>query len=111
MMSTAPEIVGHLTVLAAPPGGQEGANTFLDSGAGQALQKVCGAVSLIILVSCIFSMVRYFTRGNHAQGFKIITGGLVIGGLLFNLSLTVTGIQTFSGIIGKVFESLDSLVG
>lgn len=95
-------------VLAAPVG-DTGANKFLDSPIGTAVIGLCGAVAIVIVVVCIFRMIKSVTSGRPGEGFKILVFGLIIGGLLFNLNLTVKGVNQMSGLVGKVFDSVGSI--
>jgi hypothetical protein len=95
-------------VLAAPIG-EEGANNFLDSDAGKALVALCGALALVIVVIGIVRMVNGIGRGRPGDAFKSLTFALLIGGLLFNLNLTITGVKAMSDLTGKVFTSITSI--
>ncbi|OLT35461.1 hypothetical protein BJF79_32400 [Actinomadura sp. CNU-125] len=97
-------------VLAEAPG-SDGAESFLDSSIGGAFERICGAVGIVIAVVCIFRMVNHMTRGKPGEGFKVFFFGLVLGGLLFDLSLTVNGIDSVSGLVGRAFDSIDSVTG
>ncbi|MFF5259913.1 hypothetical protein ACFY4C_13275 [Actinomadura viridis] len=97
-------------VLAAPIG-EEGANSFLDSPAGEALVAICGALAIVIVVIAIFRMVSGIGRGRPGEAFKALTFGLLIGGLLFNLNLTMDGVNAMSNITGKIFSSIDQIIG
>lgn len=95
-------------VLAAPIGdGDAGATSFLtDSPAGKALVAICGAVAVIIVVIAVFRMISGIGRGRPGEAFKALVFGLLIGGLLFNLNLTITGVKAMGDFTGKVFESV-----
>lgn len=97
-------------VLAAPIGDQ-GATDFLGTDAGKALVAICGALALIIVVIGVIRMVNGIGRGRPGDAFKSLTFALIIGGLLFDLNLTISGVKVMSNITGKVFTSIDSLVG
>ena len=97
-------------VLAAPVG-DTGANSFLDSSAGQALVAICGAVAVVIVVISVFRMISGIGRGRPGEAFKALVFGLLIGGLLFNLNLTIDGVTAMSDMIGKVFDSVTSVTG
>ena len=89
--------------------GEKGANTFLDQPAGKALIGICGAVGIVIVVICIFRMIKSVTSGRPGEGFKILIFGLVIGGLLFDLQVTITGVQDMSSLVGKIISSINSV--
>ncbi|GAA1832454.1 hypothetical protein [Actinomadura chokoriensis] len=96
-------------VLAVPLDGKEGANGFLDSPAGEALIATCGAIAIIIVVIGIIRMVNGIGRGRPGEAFKSLVFALLIGGLLFNLNLTIAAVGAMSGLIAKVFESLTEI--
>lgn len=92
--------------------GEQGAKSFLDdTDAGKALVALCGAVALVIVVIGIFRMVTSIGRGRLSDAFKQLVFSLLIGGLLFNLNLTITGVKTMSDLTGKVFSSVTQVVG
>jgi hypothetical protein len=97
-----------ILVVAVPPG-QTGANNFLGSDIGKLLSLLCGAIAVVIVVVCILRMIRYVTGQRPAEGFKVLMFGLIIGGLLFNLQLTVKGTSYMSGVASKVFTSLSKI--
>jgi hypothetical protein len=97
-------------VLAAPIGDQ-GATDFLGTDAGNALIAICGALGLIIVVIGIIRMVNGIGRGRPGDAFKSLTFALLIGGLLFDLQLTVKGANVMSDITGEIFDSITQLVG
>ena len=96
--------------LAAPPG-EEGATDFLESSIGGVLEAVCGAVGVIIAVICIFRMINHITRGKPGDGFKTLVFGLIIGGMLFNLTMTIDAVGAMSGIVEDAFDSVESVTG
>ena len=99
-------------VLAVPPGsGETGANSFLDSSAGTALVAICGAVAVVIVVISVFKMVNGIGRGRPGEAFKSLIFGLLIGGLLFNLNLTIDGVNLMANVTKKVVTSLTSISG
>lgn len=98
-------------VLAVPTTGEDGATSFLESPIGKAFIGICGAVGIIIVVACIFRMIRHVTGGKPGEGFKILIFGLVIGGLLFNLNLTIDGVGQASNLVEAVFDSVGSITG
>lgn len=95
----------------APPDGRDGAENFLDSSIGTAFVGICGAVGVIVAVVCIFRMINNTTRGRPGEGFKILIFGLVIGGLLFNLNITLDAIDSASGLVQDAFTSIDDITG
>ncbi|WP_141578173.1 hypothetical protein [Actinomadura sp. WMMA1423] len=96
-------------VLAAPIG-DTGANSFLnDSPAGKALVAICGAVAVVIVVFAVFRMINGIGRGRPGEAFKSLIFGLLIGGLLFNLNLTLTGVNMMGDLVGKIFTSVDKV--
>jgi hypothetical protein len=94
----------------AAPIGDTGANSFLnDSAAGKALVAICGAVAVVIVVFAVFRMINGIGRGRPGEAFKSLIFGLLIGGLLFNLNLTITGVNMMGDLVGKIFSSVDSV--
>ncbi|WP_173097336.1 hypothetical protein [Actinomadura verrucosospora] len=101
--------VAELYGVLAAPIGEQGANDFLDSDAGKALMALCGALALVIVVIGIVRMVNGIGRGRPGEAFKSLVFALLIGGLLFNLKLTITGVKAMSGLTEKVFTSITSV--
>lgn len=99
---------GH--VLADAPG-EGGATSFLDSDIGKAVVRLCGAIALLIMVVSILRMVKSVTGGRPAEGFKVLLGGLLVGGLLINLNTTVDAVSSMSDLIENVFNSFDDVAG
>lgn len=99
-------------VLAVPPDGSTGANNFLDqSAAGKALVAICGAIAVVIVVISVFRMVNGIGRGRPGEAFKSLIFGLLIGALLFNLNLTITGVNLMADVAGKVISSFSDITG
>ncbi|MBC6458086.1 hypothetical protein [Actinomadura sp. HBU206391] len=96
--------------LAEPPG-EDGATDFLESDFGGVLEAFCGAVGVIIAVICIFRMINHITRGKPGDGFKTLVFGLIIGGMLFNLTMTIDAVGAMSGIVESAFDSVESVTG
>ncbi|GAA2404328.1 hypothetical protein GCM10010191_10070 [Actinomadura vinacea] len=98
-------------LLAAPAGdtGRSGAQEFLESPGGEALVAICGAVAVVIVVIAVFRMVNGIGRGRPGEAFRALTFGLLIGGLLFNLNLTIDGVEAMSGLVDKVFQSISKV--
>jgi hypothetical protein len=108
------KIIKPHSVLAVGAGGttgQTGINSFLVSPIGIAVIGICGVVGVLIVVTCIFKMVKSVTSGRPGEGFKVLIFGLVIGGLLFNLNVTVTAISSMSDLIKNVFDSTSQITG
>ncbi|GAA4096778.1 MULTISPECIES: hypothetical protein [Actinomadura] len=80
-----------------------------DSPAGRALVAICGALAVVIVVFAVFRMVNGIGRGRPGEAFRSLTFGLLIGGLLFNLNLTTSGVRAMGDIVGKVFESITTV--
>jgi hypothetical protein len=91
--------------------GEKGANSFLQSSIGTAVIGICGVVGIIIVVVCIMKMVKSVTNGRPGEGFKVFFWGLVVGGMLFRLDVTVSAVGYMSGLIQKVFDSAGSVTG
>ncbi|WP_433183112.1 hypothetical protein [Actinoallomurus sp. CA-150999] len=91
--------------------GGSGANNFLQSTIGTAVIGICGVIGLIIVVVCIMKMVKSVTNGRPGEGFKVFFWGLVVGGLLFRLDITVSAVGFMGGLIQKVFDSAGSVTG
>ena len=91
--------------------GETGANNFLNSSIGTAVVGLCGAVGVIVVVVCIFRMIKHVTSGKPGEGFKILIFGLLIGGLLFDLKLTINGVKDMGSLIDKTFSSVSSVTG
>ncbi|GAA4613493.1 hypothetical protein GCM10023195_58400 [Actinoallomurus liliacearum] len=91
--------------------GEDGANSFLGSDIGKAVIALCGVAGIIILVVCIFKMVKNVTNGRPGEGFKVFFWGLVVGGLLFRLDITVSAVSYMSGLLQKVFDSAQKVTG
>lgn len=91
--------------------GETGANNFLNSSLGHAVVGLCGALGVVIAIVGILGMVRNLTRGRPGDSFKILIFGLMIGGLLFDLNLTITGVKDVGSLIGKAFDSFGSITG
>lgn len=91
--------------------GETGANNFLNSTIGTAVIGLCGAVGVIVAVVCIFRMIKHVTNGKPGEGFKVLVFGLMIGGLLFNLNLTISGAKEMGSLVQKVFDSAGSVTG
>jgi hypothetical protein len=91
--------------------GNQGASSFLGTDAGKALIAICGALALIIVVIGVIRMVNGIGRGRPGDAFRSLTFALIIGGLLFDLNLTISGVNVMSNITGKVFDSISDLVG
>jgi hypothetical protein len=92
------------------PVGEEGAKNFLgDSFAGAALVTICGAIAVVIVVIAILKMVNGIGRGRPGDAFKSLIFGLVIGGLLFDLNLTIMAVKAMGEVVGKVVQSWDDL--
>lgn len=101
-----------LYVLAEAPDGSEGAKSFLEtSAAGKALVAICGALAVVIVVIAVFRMISGIGRGRPGEAFKSLVFGLLVGGLLFNLQLTVDGVKFMGGIVEKVFSSAEDITG
>lgn len=96
-------------VLADPGFGQTGVNSFFETDAGKAIGAICGAVAIIIVLFGVFRMINGIGRGRPGEAFKSLVFALLIGGLLFNLQLTVDGIKMMSGLTGKVFSSITKI--
>jgi hypothetical protein len=45
------------------------------------------------------------------EGFKVLVFGLLIAGMLFDLSLTIDGAKAMSGLVGDLFDSVNDLTG
>lgn len=103
-------LVDMHNVLAATTG-EAGANDFLKSSIGKAVVAICGAIGIVIVVVCILRMVRSVTSGRPGEGFKILFFGLLIGGMLFDLGLTITGVKNMATLIGKFFDSANDITG
>ncbi len=100
-----------LHVIAAGTGDQ-GANNFLtNSDFGKALAMLCGAFGVLVVVACIFRMVKHITSGKPGEGFKVLVFGLVIGALLFDLNLTIKGVDQAGTLVGKAFNSISQVTG
>ncbi|WP_433467306.1 hypothetical protein ACQPZP_09325 [Spirillospora sp. CA-142024] len=96
--------------LLAAPVGDKGANSFLDdSPAGKALVAICGAIAVVIVVFGVFRMINGIGRGRPGEAFKSLIFALLIGGLLFNLNLTLTGVNMMGDLVGKVFSSVNTV--
>lgn len=102
------DITGVLAAVP-PPSGKDGAESFLDTPIGRAVIAVCGFAAILIVIYCVFRMIRSVAQGRPAEGFKVLIFGLLIGALLFNLNLTITGTSAMGGLVGKVFQSFDSV--
>lgn len=98
-------------VLAAGINGEGGANGFLTSPIGKTFSAICGVVAIVIVVTCVLRMIRSVTTGRPGEGFRVLTFGLVIGGLLFDLSITVSAVHYMSDLIKKIFDSTDQITG
>ncbi|MEU9841096.1 hypothetical protein AB0C69_17915 [Actinomadura sp. NPDC048032] len=96
-------------ILAGPELGQTGANSFFDSPAGKALVAICGAIAVVIVVFGVFRMINGIGRGRPGEAFKSLIFALLIGGMLFNLGLTVQGVKMMSSLVGKIFTSVDQV--
>ena len=104
------QIIKPNSVLAATTG-EGGANKFFTTDIGKAFVALCGVFAIVIVVTCVFKMVKSVTSGRPGEGFKVLIFGLLIGGLLFNLGITVDGVKYMSTLIGKVFTSASSITG
>lgn len=98
------------SVLAVSVNGSKGANGFLDSPAGQVLITVCGALAIIVVVIGIIRMMNGIGRGRPGAAFKSLAFALLVGGLLFNLNVTITAVDAMSGLITKVFDSIIKII-
>ncbi|MEO3826346.1 hypothetical protein [Actinomadura sp. B10D3] len=95
----------------APPDGSEGADTFFETDIGEAIVKLCGAIAVVIMLLGIFRMVRGMGRGRPVEAFRALGFGLVIGALLFNLSITVDAAQVVADLLKKLMESITEIGG
>lgn len=91
--------------------GTQGANNFLDSSIGHAFEAVCGAAGVVIVVVCVIRMVNNVTKGRPGEGVRMLIYGLMIGGMLIDLSLTVKGVQAASKLVGEAVQSIGSVTG
>ncbi|MEV5709696.1 hypothetical protein [Actinoallomurus sp. NPDC052274] len=92
--------------------GEDGAKNFLDNSAiGTVVITICGVAGVIILIVCIFRMVKSVTNGRPGEGFKIFFWGLVVGGLLFRLDVTIAAVSWMSSLLEKVFQSTKQVTG
>jgi hypothetical protein len=98
-------------VLAVGTTGTKGANGFLNSQIGHAFEAVCGAVGVVIVVACVIRMVNSVTKGRPGEGVRMLVYGLLIGGMLVDLSLTVKGVQATSKLVGDAVSSIGSITG
>lgn len=99
----------HLLAASVDGSGKDGANHFLSSPAGTALEAVCGAIAIVIVVISVLKMINGIGRGRPGEAFKSLVFGLVIGALLFNLSLTIDGVSAMAKVAGKVIDSFSSI--
>jgi hypothetical protein len=98
----------ELYIAAAPIGdtGETGATNFFKSPFGEAVVKLCGAAAIIIVVISIFRMVSSTSRGRLGDGAKSLLYGLIVGAMLFNLNITLTGVSQMAGLVDKIFSSI-----
>lgn len=96
-------------LLAGPDIGDKGAESFFTSPAGKALTAICGAIAVVIVVFGVFRMINGIGRGRPGEAFKSLIFALLIGGMLFNLGVTVQGVKMMSKLVGKVFTSVDQV--
>ncbi|MGI5204040.1 hypothetical protein ACQEU6_20980 [Spirillospora sp. CA-108201] len=96
-------------ILAGPDLGGNGADSFFESPAGKALVAICGAIAVVIVVFGVFRMINGIGRGRPGEAFKSLIFALLIGGMLFNLGLTVQGVTMMSKLVGKVFTSVEQV--
>ncbi|GAA4375317.1 hypothetical protein GCM10023088_32530 [Actinomadura verrucosospora] len=101
--------VPGLYILAGPDLGTKGSDSFFDSPAGKALVAICGAIAVVIVVIGILRMVNGIGRGRPGEAFKSLMFALLIGGMLFNLGITVKGVNMMSGLVVKIFDSVNSV--
>ena len=98
--------------LAVPPNGSSGATDFLEqSAAGKALVAICGAIAIVIVVISVFKMINGIGRGRPGEAFKSLIFGLLVGGLLFNLKLTIDGVDVMADVAGKIIASFRDITG
>ncbi|MFD0540701.1 hypothetical protein ACFQY7_49760 [Actinomadura luteofluorescens] len=57
----------------------------------------------------VFRMINGIGRGRPGEAFKSLIFALLIGGMLFNLGLTVQGVKMMSSLVGKIFTSVDQV--
>lgn len=89
--------------------GDQGAQGFLDSDMGKALVGICGAVAIVVVIVCIFRMIKSMSSGKPGEAFKTLAFGLVVGGMLFNLQMTVDTTHAMSGLVTKAFASFSKI--
>lgn len=89
--------------------GDQGAQSFLDSPLGTALVGICGAVAIVVAITCIFRMIKHMSSGKPGEAFKTLAFGLVVGGMLFNLQMTISTTKAMSGLVTKAFDSFSKI--
>jgi hypothetical protein len=99
-----------LTVLAATSG-EGGANSFLNSSLGTAVTALCGAAGVLVVLSCIFKVIKHVTSGKAAEAFKVIVFGFLLAGALFQPQLAITGAKTAASFLQKALQSFSSVTG
>ncbi|URM98918.1 hypothetical protein LUW76_33845 [Actinomadura madurae] len=92
-------------------GGEEGANNFLDSPIGGVVTAFCGAMGVIVGLYCLVKMITHVIGGKVLDAVKVFFYGLFIVAILMQPQLVVAGGGSVTGIIEKIFDSVDSVSG
>lgn len=89
--------------------GQEGAQTFLDSSAGQTLTTLLGAIGVIVLIVGGLLAIKGFVSGKIGAGIKVLVGTVVICAILFAPDLLLDAVSGIGSLLGKAFDSFGSM--
>lgn len=89
--------------------GDKGAHQFLGSSIGRAVVAISGVVALITLLFTAFHAYKNFSSGRPGEGIKAIIYGFIGATLMFDLNLTISGVNVMSKLVQKAFDSFGTI--
>lgn len=92
-------------------GARDGADAFLNSEIGSAIDNLLGALAIIVVVATIILSIGPAMKGKVGGALKIIAIGFLIAGVLWKPEMFTSGINFMADIWDKVFKSFSDVAG
>lgn len=83
--------------------------TFFDTPIGKVVNGVTKAIAAIVVLAALFAGIGNILKGKAIDAVKIFVGALVLGAILWNPDVLITGIEGLGNLVQGLFDSVDEI--